>query len=182
MAKNELSVGLLVSHKTFGLGKIVHSDPLYVWVYFKDIEGTPEEAVKQLKHPVTVLSVATIQSDSALDNLPPMVRDGRFRPPDTLRITERQAVDMFVKLYPSFDHPKYRADERDYKLEAHRQVAKQLLSGDGRRLVADGPPEVLVSTLKKLLPLTNLLAPQETMALNDAFGASRLHAGMSRRS
>ena len=173
MTERGMSVGLLVSHKTWGLGRVIHSDSEYVWIYFKDIEGRPKDAVKKLKRSVAVLTTAARQSDSALDNLPPMVRDGRVEPPDTLRITERQAVDMFVQQYPRFDHPKYLERERDYKWEAHRQVAEELLSVRGRRLVADGPPDALVSTLKRLIHRTNLLATQELMALNDAFEDQR---------
>ena len=170
MTERGLSVGLLVNHKTWGLGKVVHLDSQNVWVYFKDIEGTPKEAVKQLTRRVAVLTTAAKQSEIAMDNLPPMVRDGRLEPPDTLRITERQAVDMFVEKFPlSFNDPEYRKRERDYKWEAHRQIAAELLSVRGRRLVAEGPPDALVNTLKKLIHRTNLLATQEIMALNDAF-------------
>ena len=173
MTERELSVGLLVSHKTWGLGKVIHMDPQDVWVYFKDIEGTPKDAVKRLKRRVAVLTTAAKQSDSALDNLPPMMRDGRLELPDTLRITERQAVNMFVAKYPHFDDLEYRKDERDYKWEAHRKVAAELLSVRGRRIVAEGPPDALVNTLKKLIHRTNLLATQELMALNDAFKDQR---------
>ena len=168
-----LSVGLLVSHKAWGLGKVIQVDPLDVWVYFKDIEGTSKDAVKQLRRRVAVLTTAEKQSDSVLDNLPPMVRDGRLDPPETLRISEQQAMDMFVAKYPLFDDPAYRKHERDYKWEAHRQVAEELLSDEGRRIVAEGPPDALVHTLKKLIHGTNLLAPQEFMALNDAFKDER---------
>ena len=50
--ERELSVGLLVSHRTSGLGKVLLLDSEDVWIYFKDIEGTPEDAVKHLKRPV----------------------------------------------------------------------------------------------------------------------------------
>ena len=123
MTERGLSVGLLVKHEKWGLGKVIHLDPQDVWVYFKDVEGTPKVAVKQLNQRVAVLTTAAKQSDSALDNLPPMVRDGRLELPDTLRITEQQAEDMFVEQYRDFDDPEYRKHERDYKWEAHRQVA-----------------------------------------------------------
>lgn len=167
--ETSLSVGLLVSHKAWGLGKVIQLDPLDVWVYFKDIEGTSKDAVKQLRRRVAVLTAAETQSDSVLDNLPPMVRDGRLDPPETLRISEQQAMDMFVAKYPRFDDPAYLKHERDFKWAAHRQVAEELLSDDGRRLVAEGPPEALVETLKKLVHGTNLLAPQELIGLGDAF-------------
>ena len=101
MTDSSLSVGLLVVHKTWGLGKVLHLDRQDVWVYFKDVEGAPKDAVKKLKRRVAVLTAAERQADSALDNLPPMVRDGRVEPPDALRITEQQAVNMFVAKVPA---------------------------------------------------------------------------------
>ena len=181
MTESGLSVGLLVKHKTWGLGKVLQLDPEDVWVYFKDVEGTPKDAVKKLKRRFAVLTIAECQSDGALDNLPPMVRDGRVEPPDVLRITEQQAVNMFVAEYPLFDNPAYRKYERDYKWEAHREVAAELLSSSGRRIVADGPADVLVTMLKKMIHRTNLLAIQEMMALNEALDrdqqAARAFAG-----
>ena len=119
------------------------------------------------------MTKAAKQSDSALDNLPPMARDGRLELPDKLRITEQQAVDIFVAKFRHFDDPEYLKRERDYKWEAHRQVVAELLSVRGRRLIAEGPPEALVNTLKNLIHRTNLLATLEIMALNDAFKDQR---------
>ena len=170
MTERGLSVGLLVSHKKWGLGKVILLDSENVCVYFKDIEGTPKDAVKRLKWRVAVLTPATQQSDSALDNLPPMVRDGKLELPDTLRITEQKAVELFRAKFPlSFVDPEYRKHERDYKWEAHCRVAEELLSVHGRRIVAKEPSDALVNTLNKLIHRTNLLATQEIMALNDAF-------------
>ena len=169
VTEKELSVGRLVSHKTWGLGKVILLDSEDVWIYFKDIEGTPRDAVKHLKRRVAGLTITTQQSDVALDNLPPMVRGGRLELPDTIRITERQAEEMFVARYRHFDDPEYRKHERDYKWDAHRQVAAELLSVRGRRMVAEGASDALVNTLKKLIHRTNLLATQELIALNEAF-------------
>ena len=128
-----------MTHSTWGLGKVIHLDSESVWVYFKDIEGTAKDAVKHLKRRVAVLAIATKQSDAALDNLPPMVRDGRVAPPDKLRITEQQAVDRFLAEFPrAFDDPAYLRQERDYKWEAHQKVAAELVSDHGRRIVARG--------------------------------------------
>ena len=173
MTERKLSMGLLVNHSKWGLGKVVGIDSQDVWVYFKDIEGTRKDAVKQLRRHVAKLTVAAEQSDSALDNLPPMLRDGKLELPDAIRITERQSVDIFVKIYRRFDDPEYRKYERDYKWEAHRDVAERLLSVGGRRIIADGPPDALVDMLKQLIHKTNLLATQELMALNDALKDER---------
>ena len=42
MTERGLSVGLLVKQEKWGLGKVIHLDPQDVWVYFKDVEGTPK--------------------------------------------------------------------------------------------------------------------------------------------
>lgn len=174
MAEDGLSIGLLVNHSAWGLGKVLHLNPESVWVYFKDIEGTPKEAVKHLKRHVAVLTIAPKQSDTALDNLPPMVRNGMVAPPDRLRLTEQQAVDRFVSEFPrAFDDPAYLRQERNYKWEAHQEVAAGLLSVRGRRVVAEGPPGALVDMLKALIHQTNLLATQELIALNDALKDQR---------
>lgn len=123
MTVEGLSVGLIVTHTKWGLGKVVHLDPQNVWVYFKDIEGTPKDAVKQLNRRVAVLTIAGNQSDTALDHVPPMVRNGRVEPPLRPCITEQQAVSRFVGDFPrAFDDPRYRKQERDYKWEAHLRV------------------------------------------------------------
>ena len=101
MTDSGLSVGLLVNHKTWGLGKVLHLERQDVWVYFKDVEGAPKDAVKKLKRRVAVLTAAERQADPALDNLPPMVRDGRVEPPDALRITERQGGEHVRREVPA---------------------------------------------------------------------------------
>ena len=169
MTAEGLSIGLIVSHTKWGLGKVVHLDAQNVWMYFKDIEGTPKDAVKQLNRRVAPLTVAGDQSDAALDNVPPMVRNGRVEPPRGVRITEQQAVSRFVADFPhAFDDPRYLKQERDYKWKAHSRVAAELLSARGRRIVAEGPPAGLAQMLKALFGLTNLLAPAELIAVTDA--------------
>ena len=63
LTEKELSVGLLVSHKKWGLGKVILLGSEDVWIYFKDIEGTPKDAVKHLKRRVAPLTLAAQQSD-----------------------------------------------------------------------------------------------------------------------
>ena len=173
MAAEILSVGLLVTHKMWGLGKVVHLDPQNAWVYFKDIDGTPKDAVKQLNRRVAVLTVAENQSDTALDHVPPMVRNGRVDPPHSHRITEQQAIDDFVADFPhAFDDPRYLKQERNKKWKAHRRVAEDLLSSHGRRIVAEGPLDALADTLKRLIGLgltKHLLDRRELIAANEAF-------------
>jgi hypothetical protein len=172
LSGDAIKVGLLVRHasqESWGLGKIVHADSGYVWVYFNDIEGSAKIAVKQLSAAQPRLVRAETQTDLFLDNLPPMVREGRVVPPDAKRLTERQAIQAFVNEYRSFSDPIYVEKERDYKWKAHLQTTDELMSPAGRELVAKGPSEQLSKTLNRLVHLTNLLAVQEFAGLNDAF-------------
>ena len=63
MTKVHLSVGLFVRHKRWGLGKVIHLNLDYVWVYFKDIEGPMKAAVKQLSRRIPVLTRISHQKD-----------------------------------------------------------------------------------------------------------------------
>jgi hypothetical protein len=168
-----LKPGLLVRHPikpAWGLGKVIHVDDAHANVYFKDIQGSPKDAVKALQLDLALqhLLVAETQSDPVLDNLPPMVHGGRVVTPDRIRLTENQAVDQFVAEFRSFEDKAYLDRERDYKWAAHREVTSRLLSPTGRKLVA-GPPSLETATLVHDLccKKTNLLAKQEVMALND---------------
>lgn len=40
MTAEGLSVGLIVTHKKWGLGKVIHLDPQNVWVYSRTSRGT----------------------------------------------------------------------------------------------------------------------------------------------
>jgi hypothetical protein len=68
---------------------------------------------------------------------------------------------MFVKRFGSFEDSRYLEHERDYKWAAHREI-KPLLPA-----WAAGAPDSPAS-LTRAIHLTNLLARQESIALNDA--------------
>ena len=45
----DIALGTFVTHRTqpaWGLGKVIHLTSERVYVYFRDVEGTPKEAVK----------------------------------------------------------------------------------------------------------------------------------------
>lgn len=166
---SEVRQGVIVRHARFGLGKVISLDADSVWIYFKDVEGEPKDAIKHLKVSHAGLTVAENQTDPVWDNLPPMVVGGVVTPPRHVRLTEAQSLDVFVRTLRSFEDSEYRRRERDYKWEAHKAVRDQLLSEQGRNLLqADGDGQ-LADVLKRLFQCTNLLATQELMRLSDAF-------------
>ncbi len=169
LAMENLIEGVIVNHPTLGLGKILLRDQDKVWVYFKDIEGNPKDAIKALSLSVAKLSRSSVQVDQVLDNLPPMVHGGKVVPPDHVRLTEKQALDLFVKGFRSFEDKKYLERERNYKWDAHKETRARLLSAAGRRLVQADLKNELPKLLRDLIQATNLLAVQETIRLNDAF-------------
>lgn len=165
-------------HTKFGLGKVLLTDGQSVWVYFKDIEGEPKDAVKRLSLSVAALEMADQQADPVLDNLPPMVHAGQVVPPKRIRLTEKQSVDQFVAGYRSFEDQRYLSKERNYKWEAHIRVRDGLLKAPGRSLVTRDPEGELPKLMRGLISSTNLLATQEVIRLNEAFkipGAARAY-------
>src|SRR5205807_2090747 len=98
MNPESITTGILVVNSgkpEWGLGKVLLIHPGHVWVYFKDIEGAPKDAIKKLSLNANKLELAETQTDIALDNLPSMVRDGKIHVPERRRLTEQQAIDAF---------------------------------------------------------------------------------------
>ena len=119
---SDIALGTFVTHRTqpvWGLGKVIHLTPAHVFVYFKDVEGTPKEAVKQFGRPATFLDVSDAQTDFVLDNLPPMTRNGELAVPVALRLTAQQAIDALRPADRHFDDAEYLEHERNYKWDAH---------------------------------------------------------------
>jgi hypothetical protein len=174
-----LSEGTIVIHPTLGLGKILLRDGDSAWVYFKDVEGEPKDAIKKLILSMAKLAPAPKQTDPVLDNLPPMVHGGKVVPPDRIRLTEKQAVNLFIEGYKSFEDTSYLKRERNYKWEAHEDVRSRLLKGPGRKLAQADSKNQLPKLLGDLIHATNLLAVQEVIRLNNAFkepGAAQSYA------
>ena len=163
-----IQVGTLVVHDKFGLGKVLLLDEGFVSIYFKDIEGEPKDAVKRLSLAVAKLTRAETQLDPILDNLPPMISGGKVVPPERVRLTEQQAVDLFIRDYRSFEDAKYLRWERNYKWNAHLKVREELIDGSGRRLVDQDPKDELPKLMSGLIHSTNLPATQEKIRLTDA--------------
>ncbi len=159
--------GMLVEHKTWGLGKIVFaSDKLYI--FFKDLKGPYKDATKMVLLSNPFLTVATSQSHPELDNLPPFARDGKFRVPPGLRVTHSQARDSFRRKYPEgFLDIEYLRDERDYKFEAHELFQSSLGNGHLERLIESGDVIDVVQRHQSVVSKVNLLFPNEAMAIRD---------------
>jgi len=163
--------GILVVNKgapDWGYGKVLLVDTSHVWVYFKDIEGAPRDAIKELSLSANRLSLAEVQSDVTLDNLPPMVRDGKIHAPGYYRVTEQQAINTFVRRFRSFDDSAYQKEERSYKDSGHQETLA-LLNGKGRLLLSNARFSDLIVILKRVIQRAGLLGTQEAIALNDAF-------------
>lgn len=141
-----------------------------MWVYFKDIEGAPKDAIKLLSLNDNRLELAETQTDVALDNLPSMIRDGKIDVPQRYRLTEQQAIDAFFKRFKSgFSDSKYEKNERSYKWAAHQEVARNLLNGKAWALLEHKQYSELSAILKRIIHQAGLLGVQELIALNDAF-------------
>lgn len=179
-----LNVGQLVRHCTelaWGLGKIVHTTHDHVFVYFKDIAGTPKEAVKRFKRQMPVLTPAEVQRDVVLDHLPPMVKNGMLTIPAVRRTTAQQAISAFIQAYRQFEDPEYLRHERNYKWNAHDLACQQLLSPQGRQLLVDGDGETASMIMRKIVHATNLLATSEIISLTDGLKDPQTALQLARR-
>ena len=171
MKETAFKQGMLVEHKTWGLGKIVFaSDKLHI--FFKDLEGSYKDVTKPIALSMSnqFLTVPTSQSHPELDNLPPFTRDGKLHVPSGLKVTHSQARDSFRRKYPGgFVDTKYLQDERDYKFEAHELFVSSLGNGHLEKLIESGDILEIVQRLQSVLSKVNLLSKFETMAIRDGF-------------
>ena len=169
MKETAFKQGMLVEHKTWGLGKIVFaSDKLHI--FFKDLEGSYKDATKPIALSMSnqFLTVPTSQSHPELDNLPPFTRDGKLHVPPGLKVTHSQARDSFRRKYPGgFLDTKYLQDERDYKFKAHEMFQSSLGNGHLEKLIESGDIIEVVGRLLSVVSKVNLLFPNEAMALRD---------------
>jgi hypothetical protein len=180
----DLAVGLVVRHETrvdWGLGRIIQLDDRYVQVYFKDIEGGPDDALRKLSRASHHLERAEIQNHGLLDHLQTLTKSPRPARAQ-VRLTEQQAVDQFIDRYGSFENGAYLRHERDYKWKAHLLIAEWLSADEGKRMLSSGASEKVSDVMRTLMAAANLLTAQETLTLNeamqDAAAASRYAAAL----
>ncbi len=81
----------------------------------------------------------------------------------------REAANRFVALFPEgFNDPKYLEKERAYKLEASSLLAETLSEETLSSLLEAEAFEQIATLAKKVVSSTNLIFPQEKMALTEA--------------
>lgn len=158
--------GLRVKHPgkpEWGLGQVLEdSSSASVKVFFV---GAGERQLS-LSH-VSLIPVAGKEAEhTVLDNLRP-IADG----PGIRYMSLPRAVERFLELFPQgFHGKKYSGQERDYKIKAH-QMAKEIISeAELKRLLAEGKYEEICRRTLRVANATNLIFPNEKMALKDGLG------------
>lgn len=119
------SLGAHVLHAHHGLGKVIHTDPSIVHVYFRDRQETmPERKIGRFKQDMwSRLEPVAAQPDPVLDNLPPWngIAFERFK----TDLTIDAAKCAFLRGFPGgIDDPSFLAEECDYKRAATRRFAE----------------------------------------------------------
>ncbi|QNN21756.1 DUF3553 domain-containing protein [Planctomycetales bacterium ZRK34] len=172
MSENKYELGMIVVHPArpkWGPGKVVRVEYDKVHVIWRDL---PEQEAKKIVSSVVPLTLAPIQHDPILDNLPPLVEeDGTLKLPAE-RLTVKQAVEQFRAIFPQgFNDPKYLGNsdygERTYKWAAHELFVATLGNGQLRDLIATDTAEAVVR-VERCVGRVNLLYPTEAAALRDA--------------
>ena len=151
----------------WGPGKIVHISNNHLHVIFRDLEGK-ETRMYTLDAPA--LSVAALQSDPILDNLPPLSeKDGHWYLPVS-RISFEAAERTFLRHFPAgFSDPKYTKGERAGKDAAHRMFHEHLGLKEFRDLLErDDIFSLTKRALSVKTPVNELLVSFENAAFHDA--------------
>lgn len=147
----------------WGLGQVLEdSSSASVKVFFV---GAGERQLS-LSH-VSLIPVAGKEAEHVvLDNLRP-IADG----PGIRYLSLPRAVERFLELFPlGFHGKKYTGQERDYKVKAH-QMAQELISeAELKRLIAEDKHEEICRRALRVANATNLIFPNEKMALKDGLG------------
>ncbi|MFV2081529.1 MAG: DUF3553 domain-containing protein [bacterium] len=94
-------------------------------------------------------------------NLGKLVKDKEFK-------SLPQAHQDFKSLFPGgFNDPTYLENERDYKIEAHELLHELLGKEEFERLLEEGDYDEICSRALKVVNKTNIIFPNEKMALKD---------------
>jgi hypothetical protein len=172
-------VGDLVRHggiPAWGVGKIIEISPSnHVTVFFVGSEDKPER-----KFAATSNFLISVGSDeprhSLLDHLSvESVRAGRY-------VSLDQAKAKFLHKFPKgFYGQDYLDAERDYKAQARKLLGDLLGAEPFRSLVESGQHEEVCTRARKVMNATNLIFPNEKMALADALKVKDHQEPFSRR-
>jgi len=183
-SRSDIDVDLIVIHPQmpdWGPGRVLAVDGVKVTIYFRDIPGEhPEDAIRVLNTGFVALQPAIDQGDTFLRCLPPF-GDGKFEHPLKKRVTLEESIEKFRSFYPLFfEDPKYRDDERDYKVAAHEHFEELLGEGQLEQLLSSGDIGEVTSRALSVESRVNLLAVFEKAAfrdgLRDELGAGRFFA------
>lgn len=144
----------------WGVGQVLEdSSSASVKVFFV----SAGERQLSLSH-VSLIPVAGRDAEHVvLDNLR-SITDG----PGIRYLSLPRAAERFLELFPlGFHGKKYIGQERDYKVKAH-QMAQELISeAELKRLIAEGKHEEICRLALRVANATNLIFPNEKMALKD---------------
>lgn len=158
------TVGQLVEHRKFGLGKVLAVAGDLVTVFFKNVADNPKTIA------VGFLQVSEIQSDPWLDNLDPNIKPvaGGHK-----HMTHEAAVERFLSIFPQgFHDPRYMESERNYKWGAHELWIEALGKSEFDRLLSVEEYDEITRRASQVEGRTNLLAVFEKAALHDAVKGS----------
>jgi len=90
------------------------------------------------------------------------------------------AITNFLATFPEgFSDPKYLKDERNYKVEAHQLMTELLGPRPFAKLLKAKEHDGIVSRALKVVSKTNLIFPQEKMALNDGLKSDEAKSSFS---
>lgn len=159
----------IVKSPAFGYGRVLWRDTQYLWVYFPELPDGPDVAVKKLSADAAILELAPEASDPRLKYpLPFNVVDGVIKWPKVARLSQRQAVELFLSKYPNaFADPALARSELDYKRQAC--ALYQSLFGEERAqtLLDAGNLEAVATAVAQLFQATNIPSRFEMFAIRD---------------
>jgi len=170
-----IGVGVLVEHSVWGRGKVVEVRAPYVMVHFPSLAGSEQGPRRKLQLDADQLSVAPVQSDSALDGVavgPARVKkakaDAAPRGPSAKPLDF--AMAGFQAAYPGlFADPKLVVDELGSLRAAHQRFVALFGEGRGREMLRSEALAEIASSLVELYRATGIASPFERMAACDGF-------------
>ena len=121
-----------------------------------------------LTHVTPLLVTGAEASHAVLDNLR-LVRTG-----ETVRYESLpRVIDRFLELFPQgFYGSRYLEEERNYKIKAHELAASSLAAKDLKDLLSSGDCEEICKRALRVTNSTNLIFPNEKMALKDGLSSA----------
>jgi len=137
-------------------------------VYFPDVPGTAQNAVKKLSIEAADLKLAPGLSDPRLAHVPAKVVNGVLEFPKSTRISHNEAVAHFINKYPQgFRDPALIKSELGPKRDAVEAFDRLFGENRGRNLLKKRVFTEIASGIDKLFHETNIPAVQEILAVRD---------------